>query len=96
MSNRITQVEQPAPATTYEQRVAVADLPQNCLQLMSAEEFCQLGVPDLGYIRRSAMLGHSSHFIIYGADGIPVVQTKDLREVMEFALRNQMMLLPLH
>jgi hypothetical protein len=96
MSNRITQATQPAPATTYGQQIDVADLPQSCLELMSMEEFCQLGVPDLGYVRQVTTLGYSSHFIIFGADGIPVVQTKGLREVMEFAFRNQMMLLPVH
>jgi hypothetical protein len=96
MSNRIIQTTQPAPATTYEQQIDVVDVPQSCLQLMSMDEFCQLGVPDLGYVRQGTTLGHSSHFVIFGADGIPLVQTKDLREVMEFAFRNQMMLLPVH
>jgi len=96
MSNRITQAVQPAPATTYEQQIDVADLSQSRLQLMSIEEFCQLGVPDLGYVRQGTTQGHSSHFVIFGADGVPVVWTKDLPEVMEFAFRNQMMLLPVH
>jgi hypothetical protein len=96
MSNRITQSAQPVPAPTYQQPADGADLSQSGLQLMSAEEFCQLGVPDLGYIRHATMFGYASRFIIFGADGVPVVQTKDLHEVMEFALQNQMMLLPLH
>jgi hypothetical protein len=87
----------PTPATASQQQIAVVDLSQSYPQFMSTEEFRQLGVPGVGYIRPGTMmLDYPSRFIICGADGIPVVQAKDLSEVLEFAVHNQMMLLPVH
>ncbi len=100
MSNSISRVAHPALAPACEQHVTVADVVgsdarDDRQQVMSGEEFRQLGVPDVGYIRQVAMFGHPPRFIIYGADGIPVVLVEDLSQIMEFAVYNGITLLPL-
>ena len=78
-----------------ETRVNAGDRRAATLRQMTAEQLLQLGAHQLVYLR-GGMCDGEMLFVLYGADGMPLVTADDVETAVEMAAERGLNFVPVH